>query len=195
MAWPCGGCRKPRHGAGVARQSPRDPACDSWPHPCQLAAAARHTGRLAGPPEPARSPCGPARCGLGRPRMPLAHSGRMLGGRFGLAPGEAPEQRLAKRAKDLELAMNPALTSSPPRLPAAAAGCAIGRPGPRVGEESSDHHARRARRTRAVGIQIVSCELDHTVPATRRVHFSRTFVGELGRGAVLRSLSRCLGGI
>ena len=73
----------------------------------------------------------------------------MPGGRFGLVPGEAPEQRLAKRAKDLERAMNPALTSSPPRLPAAAAGSALGRPGPRVGEESNDRHARRARRTRA----------------------------------------------
>ena len=41
MAWPRGGCRKPRQGAGVARRSPRDPACDSGPRPCQLAAGAR----------------------------------------------------------------------------------------------------------------------------------------------------------
>ena len=45
----------------------------------------------------------------------------------------------------------------------------------------------------AVGIQIVSCELDHIVPATRPIHFSRTFVGQLGPGAESRSLSRCLG--
>ena len=41
MASPRGGCRKPRQGAGVARRSPRDPAYDSGPRPCQLAAAAR----------------------------------------------------------------------------------------------------------------------------------------------------------
>ena len=126
-----------------------------WARPCQLAAAALHAGRLAGQPVPARSPDGPARCGLGRPRMPLARSCRMPGGRFDLAPGEeVPEQRLAKRAKDLDLAMNPALTASPPRIPgsgSSAVGCR-GRARfwaarARLGEESSDRRARRARWT------------------------------------------------
>ena len=49
--------------------------------------------------------------------MPLPRSCGMPGGRLGLALGEAPEQRLAKRAQDLEPAMNPALTAAPPRLP------------------------------------------------------------------------------
>ena len=39
-----------------------------------------------------------------------------------------------------------------------------------------------------VGTQIVSCELDQIVPATRSVHFSRTFVGQLGHGTELQSL-------
>ena len=170
MAWPRGGYRKPRHGAGVARRSLRGPACDSGLRPSQLvsvskppksdegfrfvdilrcrqfptpytglaprrvggpqnakigedsakclrharqgaqssnrkmrasgsfpmrygfchghqlAAAALPAVRLAGPPVPALSPCGPARCGLGRPRMPLVRSCRMPGGRFGLTP-------------------------------------------------------------------------------------------------------------
>ena len=62
------------------------------------------------------------------------------------------------------------------------------RPAPRA-ERGSGSSASKL----AVGIQIVSCELDHTVPATRPVHFSRTFVGELGRGVEPRSLSHCLG--
>ena len=117
MAWPRGGYRKPRHGAGVASRIPRDSACDSGLRPGQLAAATRHAVRLAGLPVPARSPCGPARCGLGRPRMPLARNCRMPGAGWTWCPGEALEQRLAKRAKDLDLAMNPALTASPPRMP------------------------------------------------------------------------------
>ena len=90
MAWPRGGYRKPRHGAGVASRIPRDPACDSGLRSGQLAAATRHAVRLAGPPVPARSPCGPARGGLGWPRMPLARSCRMLGGRLSLAPRGGP---------------------------------------------------------------------------------------------------------
>ena len=41
----------------------------------------------------------------------------------------------------------------------------------------------------SVGIQIVSCELDHIVPAARPVHFSRTFVGNWDAE---RSRSSCL---
>ena len=149
VAWPRGGCRKPRQGAGVASRIPRDPASDSGPRPGQLVAAARHAVCLAGPPVPARSPCGPARCGIGRPRIPLARNCRMPVGRLGLVPKEAPEQRLAKRAKNLDLVMNPVVTASLPRMPASAAKRTLGRPGHRVGEESSDRHARRARRTRA----------------------------------------------
>ena len=111
--------------------------------------AARHAVCLAGSPVPARSPCGPARCGLGRPRIPLVRSCRLPVGRLGLVPREAPEQRLAKRAKDLDLAMDPVLTASPPRMSASVAKRTPGRPGHRVGEESNDRHGRRARRTRA----------------------------------------------
>ena len=46
----------------------------------------------------------------------------------------------------------------------------------------------------AVGFQIVSCDLAHTVPDTGRVRFSRSFVGEPGSPASLRHLSPCLGG-
>ena len=48
--------------------------------------------------------------------------------------------------------------------------------------------------TLGVGIQIVSCDLDHIVPATGRIRVSRTFVGEPGSPASLRHLAPCLGG-
>ena len=45
----------------------------------------------------------------------------------------------------------------------------------------------------SVVIQIVSCDLDHIVPGTQRIHFSRKFVGTQGCAAERRRLSCCLG--
>ena len=47
-----------------------------------------------------------------------------------------------------------------------------------------------ATRLLIVGFQIVSCELDHIVPTTQSVRFSRMFVGQPGRGTEPQSLSR-----
>ena len=76
----------------------------------------------------------------------------MPDGRLGWVPGKVPVQRLAKRDKDLDLAMNPALTASPPSMPASG-GSAAGHRGrariwaarARVGEVSNDRRSRRAR--------------------------------------------------
>ena len=117
MAWPCGGYRKPRHGAGIASRIPRDPACDSGLRPGQLAAATRHAVRIAGQPVPARSPCGPARGGLGRPRMPLARSCRMPGGRLSLVPRGGPGAAASEAGQGSRSGHESGPDASPPRMP------------------------------------------------------------------------------
>ena len=115
VAWPRGGYRRPRHGAGVASRIPRDPVGDSGLHSGQLAAAARHGAGLDG-----------------RGFRSHAAAGCLAEG-WAWHPGEALEQQLANRAKDRDLALNPALTASPPRMPGSARRVPLGGPGPESG--------------------------------------------------------------
>ena len=115
MEWPRGGCRRPRHGAGVASRIPRDSVCDSGLRPGQLAAAARHGAGWDG-----------------RGCRSHAAAGCLAAG-WAWHPREALEQQLAQRAKDLDLAMNPALTASPPRMPGSDRRVPLGVPGPESG--------------------------------------------------------------
>ena len=117
VAWPRGGCRKPRRGAGVARRSPSSPSVRQVDPPLPASGGRPAPGAPSGA---ARARTLALRPGTGRAGTAADAAPTQLQDAWrpgGLGARRGPEQRLAKRAKDLALAMNPAFTSSPSGLP------------------------------------------------------------------------------